>query len=126
MTPKRKPPGGSALRRKVATRQVRKTLRVFCEGERSEPEYLNALKREPSVREAAAVEIQLARSGSGAVPLTLVRWAADDRIRSIAENDEVDEFWCVFDVEWPVDHPKLSEAIALAETNEIKLAISNP
>ena len=44
----------------------------------------------------------------------------------MSENDEIDEFWCVFDVEWPVNHPNLAEAIALAETNDVKLAISNP
>jgi len=114
------------LRRKVATRFIRKTLLVFCEGERTEPEYLNALKLEPDVREAAAVDIQVAQADSGAVPLTLVKRAIEARRRAVSENDEVDEFWCVFDVEWPVNHANLPEALALAEANEISLAVSNP
>lgn len=121
MTSKRAP-GGRPLRRRVGTRHVRKTLRVFCEGERTEPEYLDALKREPAVREAAVVRIALA----GGVPLTLVKRAVDERSRALSENDEIDEFWCVFDVEWPVNHPHLLEAIALAKANDISLAISNP
>ena len=34
-----------------------------------------------------------------------------------------DEYWCVFDVDV---HPYLREATALAKSNGIKLAISNP
>jgi RloB-like protein len=126
MTSKRRAPGGRPLRRKVATRVIRKTLLVFCEGERTEPEYLNALKLEPEIRETAAVEIRVAQADSGAVPLTLVKRAIEARSRAVSESDEVDEFWCVFDVEWPVNHANLPEALALAEANEISLAVSNP
>ena len=41
----------SPLTRKIATRQPRKTLVIFCEGERTEPVYLEALKRQPEVKE---------------------------------------------------------------------------
>jgi hypothetical protein len=101
-------------------------LLVFCEGTRTEPEYLNGLKQERVVKEVASVEIRLAPANSAAVPLPLVKQAVDARSKAIAENDEIDEFWCVFDVEWPVNHPNLKGAIALAEANEIGLAISNP
>jgi len=36
--------GGRPLKRRVGTRRPRKTLLVFCEGERTEPEYLDAMK----------------------------------------------------------------------------------
>jgi RloB-like protein len=123
---KRQPPGSRPLRRKAAFRRVRKTLLVFCEGERTEPEYLNALRRQPPVREVAAVDLRIARKDSGAVPLTLVSRAVEARARAIIEKDEIDEFWCVFDVEWPIHHPNLAEAVALAAAKDIKLAISNP
>ena len=126
MNSRQRAPGGRPLRRKVATRSTRKTLLVFCEGMRTEPEYLNALKLEPAIREVAAVDIRVAPANSGAVPLTLVARALDARGKAAIENDEIDEFWCVFDVEWPVNHPNLAKAIALAEANEISLAISNP
>jgi hypothetical protein len=121
-----KKPSGRPLRRKVATRPVKKTLLVFCEGERTEPEYLNALKNEPSVRAVAAVEIRVAATSSGAVPLTLVQRSIEARSKALSEKDEIDEFWCVFDVEWPINHPNLPEAISLAQENEISLAVSNP
>jgi hypothetical protein len=93
---------------------------------RTEPEYLNALKLEPAIRDVAAVDIRVAPANSGAVPLTLVKQAAAARGTATMENGEIDEFWCAFDVEWPVNHPNLAKAIALAEANEISLAVSNP
>jgi hypothetical protein len=41
-------------------------------------------------------------------------------------DDEIDECWCVFDVEWPQNHPHLREAVQLAKDNGIRLAVSNP
>ncbi len=118
--------GGRSLKRKVATRRPRKTLLVFCEGERTEPEYLNSLKRQPAVRDVAAVDFRVETGHGGSVPGTLVSMAAVARSRAIDEEAEIDEFWCVFDVEWPRNHPGLSEAIERARQNDIQLAISNP
>lgn len=125
MARRRRSAGGRTLKRKVAVRQPRKTLVIFCEGERTEPEYLEALKRKPSVRDVAAVDIRVETSHGGA-PLTLVSMAADARSRAISEEAEIDEFWCVFDVEWPVNHPNLKAAIEQAYRNEIRVAVSNP
>lgn len=107
------------LRRKVARRPERKTVVVFCEGEASEPDYVNGLKRLPEIRDNTALVLEIdARQGQ---PLLLVEWAIER-----ARDDEIDECWCVFDVEWPKNHPYLDEAIRLAEQNGIRLAISNP
>jgi hypothetical protein len=119
-------PRRQSLRRKVAVRQPRKTLLVFCEGERTEPEYLRALKVQPFVRDVAAVDLRVESRREGAVPLTLVSVAANARSKAISEDSEIDEFWCVFDVEWPVNHPNLLDALDLARRNEIRLAVSNP
>jgi len=107
------------LRRRTAIRPERKTVVVFCEGEASEPDYINALKRLPHVRNNTSVSIEIVTDP--AVPMTLVRWAIDR-----AREDEVDECWCVFDVEWPQNHPNLKQAISLAKEHGIRLAVSNP
>lgn len=60
------------------------------------------------------------------MPLTLVRAAVDTRRRARAEEAEIDQFWCVFDVEWPKQHPALHEAIHLAQQHGIHVAVSNP
>jgi len=99
---------------------------VFCEGERTEPEYLDALKRQPSVRDVSAVDLRVETGQGGSVPRTLVAMATEARIRGIEEEAEIDEFWCVFDVEWPRNHPGLIEAVQQARANGIQLAVSNP
>jgi len=118
--------GERPLRRRVATRQPRKTLLIFCEGRRTEPEYLEALKRQPSVRDVAAVDLRVETGQGGSVPKTLVALAIAARRKAIAEEGEIDEFWCVFDVEWPRNHPDLKHAVEQARQGGIELAISNP
>jgi hypothetical protein len=117
---------GRPLRRRVATRRPRRTFLIFCEGERTEPEYLNALKLLASVREVAAVDLRVQTRNGGSVPRTLVSMAVSARSRAIDEEAEIDEFWCVFDVEWPRNHPGLREAVEQAERNSIRVAVSNP
>lgn len=115
-----------SLRRKVGYRRPRKTLVVYCEGEKTEPQYLMALKELPAVKDVAAVDLRVETGHKGAVPRTLVSLAVDASDRAASEKDEIDEFWCVFDVEWPRNHPGLKEAVKRAEAHGIRLAISNP
>ena len=112
-------------RRRVGVRQPRKTLLVFCEGEITEPEYLQALRREPEVREVASIRFRKSTIGLSP-PLTLVKEAADAVQRSSEERDEIDEVWCLFDVEWPQNHPNLKQALDVAHRNNVKVAVSNP
>jgi hypothetical protein len=114
------------LRRTTGIRPPRKTLLVFCEGARTEPEYLEALRREPSVRETAAVDIRIDTDSAGFTPLGLVRKAIAARAKALAEDGEIDEIWCIFDVEWPKNHPGLIEAKKLADSHGIGIAVSNP
>jgi hypothetical protein len=126
---RRRTPRTESLRRRTETRTPRKTLVLFCEGERSEPDYFEALKREPQVRELAAVDVRIDEDSAGSDPLTLVRAAICARERAQGAEGEIDEFWCVFDVEWKTyrrNHPTLMEAVRLAHDNDIRLAISNP
>ncbi len=121
---RRKPP--KSLKRRSGFRQPKKTLVVFCEGKRTEPEYLDALKRLPEVHNVAAVDVRVETSHGGAVPLTLVNLAIEARNRYQGNEGEIDEYWCVFDVEWPRNHPNLEAARTLAKANQIEVAISNP
>ena len=82
------------LRRRTASRPERRTILVFCEGEASEPDYIHALKRLPTIRDNTAINIEI--DPTQGVPLTLVERAVDR-----VGHDEIDECWCVFDVEWP-------------------------
>lgn len=113
------------LRRKSEDRAPRRTFLVFCEGIVTEPLYLRALERELAREMNAPVRLEISKD-SGAVPLTLVTRAARARARSDNKWGEIDEVWCIFDVEWPQNHPNLKEARALAERNDVKVAVSNP
>jgi len=126
MAKKARKPEPRSLKRKVAIRRPKKTLVVYCEGEKTEPQYLLALKEQPFVRDVAAVDLRVETGHGGAVPRTLVSLAVEARDRARGEEGEIDEFWCVFDVEWPKNHPGLKEAIRRAADNGIKLAVSNP
>ncbi len=97
---------------------------IFCEGERTEPVYLEALKRRPEVKDVASVDLRI--EADHGMPETLVSSAIKARDKSADEEGEVDEFWCVFDVEWPRNHPRIREAVQRAGSNGINLAISNP
>lgn len=92
---------------------------VFTEGKNSEPDYIKGLKRLPNIVENVALNIEI--HPDHGVPLTLVQLAAD----KIADV-EIDECWCLFDVEWPKNHPNLDSALALAKSAGVRLAISNP
>ncbi|WP_290856938.1 RloB family protein [Hamadaea sp.] len=92
---------------------------MFCEGRNSEPDYINGLRRLPEIANDTALNLEL--HPEQGVPLTLVRMAAD-RLR----DPEVDECWCIFDVEWPQHHPNLHDAKQLAAARGVRLAISNP
>lgn len=123
---RRPPKGPVSIRRDIATHDPRRTLLAFCEGARTEPDYLKALRDEPDVCDVASVRIRIAEDPQGAVPYTLVSAAAEFKSRSSEEAGEVDEVWCLFDVECPDNHPKLQDAVDLANRSGIRLAISNP
>jgi hypothetical protein len=60
-------------------------------------------------------------------PLDIVKYAIDDPARPPErERHDRDQTWCVFDVEAPDPHPRLKEAIQLAEVSGIRCAVSNP
>lgn len=123
---RRPPKGPISLRRDIDTHEPRRTFKVFCEGERTEPDYLSALRDESDIYDVASVRIQIAEDPQGAVPYTLVSAAVEFKSRSSEEAGEIDEVWCLFDVECPDNHPKLQEAVDLANQEDIRLAISNP
>lgn len=122
----RREAGGRPLKRRVGTRRPRKTLVIFCEGTRTEPDYLKALKLLPEVREVAAVDIRVETGRGRTDQQSLVSLAVAARDRAVDTDEEIDEFWCVFDVEWPGDHHCLQVAISEASTNNIEVAASNP
>jgi hypothetical protein len=111
--------GGKSLKRVTGRRPELRTIVAFCEGKKSEPDYINGLKRLPHLTERTALNLEI--HPLQGVPLTLVQMAVKRK-----KDTEVDECWCLFDVEYPRNHPNLQQAVDLARAHGIKLAISNP
>ena len=107
------------LKREVGKRPELRTIVVFTEGKNSEPDYVAGLKRLPHIADNVSLNIEV--NPEHGVPLTLVQLAAERK-----EDREVDECWCIFDVEWPKHHPNLDPAISLARKAKVELAVSNP
>lgn len=108
-----------SLSRRGGMRPTRRTIVVFCEGTETEPEYVKGLKSLESIRARTAVRLELDPGHSA--PLPLVEAAVE-----AAHDDEIDEVWCLFDVEAPQPHPNLSQAFALAARSGVNVAASNP
>ncbi len=116
-----RPPGRS----KEPCRARKPLLLIVCEGENTEPEYLEGLARSCRV---ALVEIKIHRKHG--VPLSLVQFAKAERDRAAKAarmegdpNLRYDSVWCVPDVD---KHPNLPEAKLMAAANGIEIVVSNP
>ncbi len=108
--------------RKPATSAPKRRILIFTEGEATETAYFTHLHR---LHRERVIIVLDPRHGT---PLTLVRHAVDERERCLkAERQSrgagYDEYWVVIDVD---EHPNLTEALELARSNSIAVAVSNP
>lgn len=116
-----RPHRGPPRRRATPQRETRQIL-VFVEGARTEDGYLKHWGR----RHRGEVIVNIdERHGA---PLQLVDWAVAAQKHEAYEarrgrGNPHDEIWCVFDRD---QHPRVAEAIALAEQHGILVALSNP
>lgn len=113
-------------RSSVATKNVKKRVKVVAEGSKTEPQYLALIQ---SRCLAALVEVEVVDEPA-TDPRSLVQRAVhvqdDSRKESRRTKDPnalVDEVWCIFDVD---QHPYLREACQQARDNGVGLAVSNP
>jgi RloB-like protein len=96
-------------------------LKIHAEGEKTESQYLTRWNR--LYRENAIISIA---THEHTTPFELVKSAAAQRrqdLRNAGTGSEFDQYWCIFDVD---EHPKLPEALNMAQANNIKIALSSP
>lgn len=110
------------LKRRAGKREPKRRFVIFCEGEKTEPAYFNALRQHGS---SALIEVKpLPAQG---VPDTLTKNAVAEarRLRREGPNsfEQRDEIWAVFDRD---QHPKFDEAVQRCESNRVGVGRSNP
>ncbi|MGC8476860.1 MAG: RloB family protein [Acetobacteraceae bacterium] len=115
----------SDLRRRPAIREPKPRFTLFCEGERTEPDYFRALAR---AHPAILLEIKPAAGDPGTLARSAIAHRADGkkaaRRRGGADSyEEQDQTWAVFDRDL---HPSYEQAIDLCRRHNIGLARSNP
>jgi hypothetical protein len=107
-------------------RQRKKRFLLYCEGDVTEPDYFNDLRRH---FRNPLIEIEIGDSKrndpKGLVELAKKR-REEARRNARRERDDsllFDEVWCIFDVD---EHANLRDAIQQAKAISISLAVSNP
>lgn len=116
----RKMPAAPSFGRERATKEQLRKIYIFCEGQITEPNYLECLYREVG---RGAFTMDLSR-GCGS-PVTIVTKCKDKkyalhRTKNFMPGDQV---WAVFDVD---EHPNIEEAVSHAYAAGVCVAVSNP
>ena len=109
------------LGRKSPTRIPRRSILIVCEGEKTEPNYFEGLKKKHRLHTSG---IKVVGEECGSDPTSVVRYACERK--KDESGTGFDEVWCVIDVE-AYDNPRdLTGALQTASDNNIKIALSNP
>jgi len=120
MSPKRRI---KDLKRKEAFRAPNKAELIVCEGSRTEPEYLNALRRKLRL---TAVWIDVLGLEEESDPVDVIRHAASRKKQGASTELPYEKVWCVVDVEVPPRKRSLRTAAKQAHAEGIELIMSNP
>ena len=104
-------------------RPRKRSLLIQCEGQKTEPNYLDELCKACGVRQRLAVKV---RPGKGQNAVVTVESAIAEGNRKLLGERLYDEVWCVLDVEHAAHEAKLNEAIVRAREHNIRLFLSNP
>lgn len=116
----------SGSRKPIGSRPYQKQIVIVVEGTKTERLYFEALARDFRIQ---TVKVSVIDSSGKTAPIQIVERAIgtrkDLRIREEWEEDH-DELWCVFDTEDGSNISGLTEAYSKADTQDVKLAVSNP
>jgi RloB-like protein len=117
----------SELRRGGPTRKPRECILVVCEGEETEPNYLEALRSKINL---STLDVEIV--GQGAEIISVLAEAIrlrEERETAAKESNRLapfDEVWCVVDTERRNDNPSWERGLDRVRATGLKLAWSNP
>lgn len=118
--------GRHPFKRRAPTRSIGRKVIIVCEGKRTETGYFNAIRVSMRI---PTLQVQVLHSG-GTDPLTIVRAALEQKETKRRDKawTKGDSAWAVFDGDEHRDEnpANWNDAIQLAASRDINLAISNP
>jgi hypothetical protein len=105
-------------KRILDTRNIRERILVYCEGQKTEPNYFRKFPVKIDI-----VEVNFGGGGSNTV--ALVSDAINYADKALNKGKPYNQVWCVFDRD---DFPsaQFNQAINKAQVNNIRVAYSNP
>ena len=98
---RRKAKSAASLRRRAARRSPYDMVLIVCEGEKTEPNYLQALIDDLQLNTA---NIKILKNSAGSAPRTIVDFA----LKEYRKSNDYDRIYCVFDKD---RHPSYAEAL---------------
>ena len=104
-------------------RPRRRSLLIQCEGQKTEPNYLDGFCKACGIRHRLVVKV---KAGKGQNAVVTVEAAIAEGGRRLLGENVYDEVWCVLDVEHAAHEATLNEAITRARQENIRLFLSNP
>src|ERR1035437_10683539 len=107
----------SRFTRKLSTRRLKKVIRIYTEGEKTEPNYFNSIRDELRLNEID-IKVRAIRGQTLRLVQDVIKIKKDEHVDEVALTD----WWVVFDRD---DGSKFNEAIELAGKNGIEVAYSN-
>ncbi len=109
--------------RHLNPRPRKRSLLIQCEGQETEPNYLDELCKACGVRRRLEVRV---KSGKGQNAKVTVEAAIAEGSRRLLGEKIYDDVCCVLDVEHIAHKAKLDEAVTLAQKHGIRLFLSHP
>lgn len=113
-----------SLRRRKATRQPLRYFFIYCEGEKTERDYFEALERKYKKFGPIKLKIIPEREPRGIAKKAVDRVKSERVTKQERDSfDENDQVWAVFDYD---DHTHYEDAIKTCEKGRVPVARSNP
>ncbi len=110
----------SDYQRRPGRKPPRGTFLIVCESSQTEPNYFESL------REAKRLANMKVIKGRGRIPLARLLQVAENEMLKLDWNPNLDQAWCIFDIEREGTHSDLEEIRAIAKQKKIYLGVSNP
>lgn len=111
------------LRRRRPFRSPNRVELIVCEGSSTEPAYFNELRKKLRL---SAVQIDVVGLEDRSEPIDVVQHAISKKKQGVKKGVPYSEIWCVIDVEIPMPHKSLEQAMDKAKDKKLEVILSNP